>query len=110
MPEFEIGKEIVTAAPSVEVTGSGANSLLPGVHRFQLVVEDDAGNVSNPMVLDVLVQASVLQRPVAVMALIGDQPRLGSPFTLDASGSSDPLDRGIVEYRWTLSRTAGSVG
>jgi hypothetical protein len=55
MPEFAVGKEVVSAAPMVSVD----NPLRPGSYRFQLVVIDDSGNASTPAFLSV----SVLEPP-----------------------------------------------
>ncbi|MBC7823498.1 MAG: hypothetical protein H7126_06410 [Candidatus Parcubacteria bacterium] len=44
MPTFEPQKPIVTATPIVVVDAG----LAPGRYRFQLVVEDDTGNQSQP--------------------------------------------------------------
>jgi hypothetical protein len=52
MPEFAVGKEVVSAAPMVSVD----NPLRPGSYRFQLVVIDDSGNASAPAFVSVSVQ------------------------------------------------------
>ena len=56
MPEFRAGQPVVTNTPDVEVTVA-ANAPLPaGRHRFQLVVEDDSGNSSDPSITEVIVR------------------------------------------------------
>jgi len=70
MPEFRAGQPVVTDTPEVEVTVA-ANAPLPaGRHRFQLVVEDDSGNISAPSITEVIVRDT--QKPTAVL----DAPRL----------------------------------
>lgn len=54
MPVFTPNQPIETATPTVDVTG-----VTPGVHRFQLVVEDEAGNQSLPAVTAVTVAPPV---------------------------------------------------
>lgn len=50
MPVFIPNQSVVTDTPTVDVTG-----VTPGSHRFQLVVEDEAGNQSAPAVTVVTV-------------------------------------------------------
>jgi hypothetical protein len=80
-----------------------------GANRLQLIVVDDAGNQSDPVLFDI----SVKQRPppTAVLAAVGRRgnpitpPRLpsGATLTLSGAGSSAaaPATK-IVEYRFTL--------
>jgi hypothetical protein len=69
MPEFRAGQPVVTNTPDVEVTVA-ANAPLPaGRHRFQLVVEDDSGNSSEPSITEVIARDT--QKPTAVL----DAPR-----------------------------------
>lgn len=99
MAEFKPGTPVVTGEPSVEVTVSEELPLKPGRHRFQLVVEDDAGNVSLPDIVDVVVQDTI--RPTAVL----EAPKLAQPgqnFLLDGRRSSDVQPGKIVKYEWTL--------
>jgi hypothetical protein len=49
--KFVRGRPVETDAPTVEVDGG----LPPGRHRFELVVEDEAGNRSDPSTVDVVV-------------------------------------------------------
>jgi hypothetical protein len=51
--------------------------------------------------------------PTASLAVDGNPVLTGTPVKLDASSSSDPLDRAIVDYRWdagsgTLNRDTAS--
>jgi len=97
MPEFRAGQPVVTNTPDVEVTVA-ANAPLPaGRHRFQLVVEDDSGNISEPSITDVIVRDT--QKPTAVI----DAPReveFGRSFQLSGRRSTDVGGR-IVKYTWT---------
>ena len=97
MAEFRAGQPVVTDTPEVEVTVA-ANAPLPaGRHRFQLVVQDDSGNSSDPSVTEVIVRDT--QKPTAVL----DAPReveLGRSFQLSGRRSSDIGGR-IVRYTWT---------
>lgn len=97
MAEFRAGQPVVTDTPEVEVTVS-ANAPLPaGRHRFQLVVQDDSGNSSDPSITEVIVRDT--QKPTAVL----DAPReveVGRSFQLSGRRSSDIGGR-IVRYTWT---------
>ena len=66
--------------PTIEVTASEELPLLPGRHQFQLVVEDDAGNRSDPDLVEVVVRDTL--KPTAVLeAPKTVQP--GQTFSLD---------------------------
>ena len=65
MAEFIAGKTIETAENVIEVTSTPDKPLPIGVHRFQLVVKDDAGNLSQPALIEVVVRDS--QVPTAVI-------------------------------------------
>ena len=97
MPEFRAGQPVVTNTPDVEVTVA-ANAPIPaGRHRFQLVVEEDSGNSSEPSITDVIVRDT--QKPTAAI----DAPReveLGRSFQLSGRRSTDVGGR-IVKYTWT---------
>lgn len=99
MAEFKPGAPVTTEEPVVEVTVSAELPLKPGRHQFQLVVEDDAGNVSLPDVVDVVVRDTI--RPTAVLeAPKSVQP--GQSFMLDGRRSSDVAPGKVVKYQWTL--------
>ena len=99
MAEFKPGTPVTTEEPVVEVTVSAELPLKPGRHRFQLIVEDDAGNVSLPDVVDVIVRDTI--RPTAVLeAPKSVQP--GQSFMLDGRRSSDVPPGKVVKYEWTL--------
>jgi hypothetical protein len=97
MAVFTTGQPIVTAESSIEVTVSPATPLAPGQHRFQLVVVDDAGNASDPTMVDVVVVDD--KKPTAVL----DAPHsvsVGASFTLSGARSSDVAPGRVVQYRW----------
>ncbi len=99
MPIFEPNKPIETTDPKIEVTVDPQNPLPVGLHRFQLIVEDDSGNQSEPAVVEVLVQDT--QRPTAVL----DAPRqveAGSSFALAGDRSTDVPPGRVVKYIWSL--------
>jgi hypothetical protein len=60
MPVFKVNVPITTPAsqPTIQVDQLGA-----GVHRFQLVVEDDRGNQSAPAFVSVTVRAGAVTGP-----------------------------------------------
>lgn len=96
MPTFRPGVPIASVDPTITV--DAASGLRPGRHRFQLVVTDDAGNTSEPAVVEVIVVDDA--RPTAVL----DAPRttpLGKPFQLSGARSSDVGGR-LVRYQFTL--------
>ena len=98
MPEFKVGEDVKTDTPTVDVTPTAAEPLLPGVHVFQLVVVDDDDNASQPATVSVTVQdpgpTAVIRAPRNVV--------FGNSFTLDGSQSSDVAGGKIVRYVWTL--------
>lgn len=97
MAKFVPGQEIKTDTSSIEVTIDPANPLPPGRHRFQLIVEDDSGNVSEPAMVDVVVIDN--KKPTAVLdapATVG----FGNSFSLSGARSSDLPPGKIKSYRW----------
>ena len=101
MSNFELGIEIETDTPTVQVSPTPGTALAPGKHRFQLVVEDETGNLSQPAFVDVIVRDTVA--PTAVIALVGGvDPTFNQPFELDGSQSTDAGGGTVAKYRWTL--------
>ena len=97
MAELKPGQPLQTDTPEIEVTVTPSAPLSPGRHRFQLVVDDDSGNRSDPAVEEVIVRDT--QKPTAVL----DAPReveLGRSFQLSGKRSLDIGGR-IVKYTWT---------
>ena len=107
MAQFKPNQPVAQADPSVKVEVSQANPLPVGSNRFQLVVVDDQGNLSQPVVLEVIVAAAAV--PTAVLEMVDDngqriEPRVqsGRTFTLSGAKSSDVPPGRVVEYRFTL--------
>lgn len=100
MAKFVIGEEVcIQNEPTVKVEITPENPLPVGRHIFQLVVEDDAGNRSQPARAEVIVRD--LMRPTAVL----DAPSVvafGKPFELSGQRSSDPPPGKVVKWCWTL--------
>ncbi|HEY7319265.1 MAG TPA: hypothetical protein VIE89_16995 [Candidatus Binatia bacterium] len=98
MAQFVINQTIETAESEIEVTVNPQAPLPVGRQRFQLVVVDDSGNVSEPDVVEVIVKDTL--KPTAVL----QAPRevnFGQSFQLSGKQSSD-IGGKIVRYRWTL--------
>ena len=98
MPQFVTNQTLETTEPEIEVTVNLQAPLPVGRQRFQLVVVDNGGNVSEPDVAEVIVKDT--SRPTAVF----QAPRevhFGQSFSLSGRQSSDIGGR-IVKYRWTL--------
>ncbi len=100
MAEFKPGEALTTEEAVIEVTQTTDNpTLTPGRHSFQLIVEDDAGNVSLPDVVEVIVRDTI--RPTAVL----DAPKTvqpGQSFFLNGKRSSDVAPGRVVRFEWTL--------
>jgi hypothetical protein len=65
MPQFVTNQPIENSEPEIEVTVNPQAPLPGGRQRFQLVVVDDSGNVSEPDVPEVIVKDT--SRPTAVL-------------------------------------------
>ncbi len=75
--------------------------LPPGRHVFQLVVADDAGNISEPALAEVIIRDT--QAPTAVLDVRpARQIEFGASFALLGERSSDIPPGRIVSYTWTL--------
>lgn len=103
MADFLTTRTHVTKEPKIEVTFDSGKPLPVGTHVFQLVVKDDAGNVSLPA--EVKVDIIDNQNPTAIVRLITarfqEPPGIGETFVLDGSNSTD-IGGQIVTYEWTL--------
>jgi hypothetical protein len=98
MAEFTIGTDVVTDAPTVEVTVSPDKPLPLGRQIFRLVVTDDSGNVSQPdevviIIADQSAPTAVMRAPKVVAS--------GASFKLDGSASFDVGGGKVVKYAWT---------
>jgi hypothetical protein len=100
MANFQIGTRVTTSESSVEVTVSPAAPIAPGIHHFQLVVVDEAGNQSDPATVGVIIKDTV--KPTAVITAAPSQVDPGQNFRLDGSKSSDVPPGKIVNYIWTM--------
>ena len=99
----------VTTADSRLVVKMSSDMKLPvGGHNFELRVEDDSGNVSQPTQVMVIVIDN--QAPTAVLTVRDEQGRplpgnrvpFGQGFMLDGSRSVDLGGGKIVKYTWSL--------
>lgn len=98
MPVFTPNVPIDTPTPTIEFTLDPARPLPPGQHTFRLVVEDDAGNLSQTAQTMVIVRDTI--NPTAVIrAPRNVEP--GQNFTLDGTESSDVAPGRVVKYIWT---------
>ncbi|HEX8852847.1 MAG TPA: hypothetical protein VF754_05135 [Pyrinomonadaceae bacterium] len=99
MAEFKIGEIHETDVPMIEVT-VGPNSSLPvGTHKFQLVVVDNDGNLSEPAFGEVFIKS--LDRPTARIEALPGTVEMGKTFTLSGRGSTDIAPGKITKYIWT---------
>jgi hypothetical protein len=97
MAEFVVNKPVTQDAPIADVTFSNAvPALPPGTHTFQLVVVDDLGVSSDPVIEQVIIQG----KPVAVLTA-PDRVAFGLPFRLDGSKSNVP---GGKIAKWIFTR------
>lgn len=99
MATFELNVPIETAEPTIEVTVGANAPLTVGVHRFQLVVRDDSGNLSLPAFVDVVVRDT--QRPTAVLD-VSSPVELGASFDLSGRRSSDIAPGRVASYIWSM--------
>ncbi len=107
MPVFKPNKPVVQATPVVKVDVTPAEPLPLGLNRFQLVVVDDAGNSSEPTILQVIVRDT--ERPTAVLEIVdanGSPVELsvpfGTSFILSGVKSKDTPPGKISQYQFTL--------
>ncbi len=98
MPVFQIGSTYTTPENGIEVTP--AATVLPGTHRFSLVVYDEAGNASsNTAIVQVTIRDT--RNPTAVINAPA-QVQPGQAFRLDGSQSTDVPPGKIAKYVWTM--------
>jgi len=94
MPVFNIGETITTGEARIE-----AEELPVGDHTFQLVVEDDQGQRSDPDRVRISVRRT---RPTAILAGPEGTVELGDASTLDGTGSSAVEPATLSSWEWTL--------
>jgi len=107
MPEFKVGQTETRADGVIDVEVNPRNPLPVGAHRFQLVVEDDAGNVSQPTFLNVIVRDT--EKPTAVLDMVDSNNKMidpvvasGKGFRLSGLRSTDNPPGKVVKYSFTL--------
>lgn len=107
MPEFKVGQVETRADGVIDVEVNPRNPLPIGAHRFQLVVEDDAGNVSQPAFLNVIVRDT--DKPTAVLDLVDSNNKVlepvvsaGKGFRLSGLRSTDNPPGKVAKYSFTL--------
>jgi hypothetical protein len=99
MPQFIKNTPVETTSATIEVTVNPTNPLPIGKHKFQLVVVDDSGNISQPAVTEVVVADKT--KPTAVI----DAPNTveaGKSFQLSGANSIDLPPGKIIKYIFTL--------
>jgi hypothetical protein len=102
MPSFNnIGDQHETEAPqaTIEVELDVENPIPTGARVFSLRVVDEAGNVSDPATVDVIIRDT--NNPTAVIRAIPTQVEFGQSFILDGRLSSDVPPGRVVRYIWT---------
>lgn len=99
MPQFRPGEPITTEEPVVTVEVSEDSPLSVGAHVFQLIVEDDSGNRSQPAQVQVVVIDD--QAPTAILRATPQRVPFGSNLQLDGRQSTDIGGR-IVSFEWML--------
>ncbi len=114
MAQFTPGTDTTVKAnePSLEVAASRQAPLKPGKNVFQLIVEDDTGNQSEPATITIIVRDNV--RPTAVIDFVeatgGTNPNptmevaFGTKFALSGKRSSD-VDGEVTSFTWQLLTT-----
>jgi hypothetical protein len=107
MPEFKVGQTETRADGTIDVEVNPRNPLPVGAHRFQLVVEDDAGNPSQPAFLNVIVRDT--DRPTAVLDMVDSNNRViepvvsaGKGFRLSGLRSTDNPPGKVAKFSFTL--------
>jgi hypothetical protein len=98
MADFIINQDIVTDAPTIEVTVNSDKPLPLGRHRFRLIVVDNSGNKSAPDDVEVIVVDA--SAPTAVL----NAPKtanFGQSIPLDGTRSFDVGGGKVVQYVWT---------
>ena len=107
MAQFKPNQPVTQADPVVNVEVGPDNALPIGANRFQLVVVDDEGNLSDPAIIEVIVKD--VGKPTAVIDVVNaDKVRVdpvvifGKSFILSGGRSSDVEPGKVVEYRFTL--------
>jgi hypothetical protein len=111
MAQFKPNSDTAVEAsePQLEVLVTAENPLKVGKHVFQLIVQDDTGNPSEPAHVTIIVQDT--ERPTAVIDAIRETGervatpevpvRLGERFVLTGERSSD-IGGTVTLWQWRL--------
>lgn len=107
MARFVPNVPVVQRDPVIAVDADPLKPLPVGRNRFRLVVVDDAGNESEPAILEVIIRDDI--KPTAVLdivdasgARVAPAVGAGKSFILSGARSSDVAPGRIIEYRFTL--------
>ena len=112
--DFASAAEVVTSSNSLTIT-----DVLPaGLQSWQLIVEDQSGNLSAPIEISVIIVAADLEAPTAQLSLVDSNGQaigngvveFGTDFYLSAQGSSDAGGGSIASYRWQALTSDAQVG
>ncbi len=98
-----VGTPVDTTSPTFTVTASSA-PVPAGAQTYRLVVVDNAGNLSPPAEVTVVVQDNTAPTAVVTAPTTVD---LGQDFTLDGRASFDAAPGSIVTYRWSALTASG---
>ena len=100
MANFQVGTKVTTPENTVSVDVTPTSPIAPGVHHFQLIVVDEAGNASDAATAQIVIKDTT--KPTAVLAIVPSQVDPGVSFRLDGSKSSDLPPGKIVQFIWTM--------
>ena len=101
-----INQPIVTATAELTVTASPASPFLPGRYVVQLIVVDDSGNRSQPVVIALNVVDD--EAPTAVITGPERVSVTAPSVTLSGAASSD-VGGTVQRYRWSSPTGIGNV-
>ena len=90
---------------TIEQTLEVTDITVVGIHQFRLIVEDQSGNQSLPVLLDIEVNDSII--PTAVLNTVNSVD-VGTSFILSGKFSSDVPPGQIVKYIWQRMSGPGS--
>lgn len=107
MPIFTPNQSVEQDTPQVEVEFGPQQGLKVGINRFQLVVVDDAGQESEPSMVEILLLHD--EKPTAVLEVLNEKQQLmdkpqfraGEKFFLTGRRSTDKEPGKITKYRFT---------
>jgi len=102
--QLQVNQPIEAPAPDAVLTikVEANKPLLVGSHIFQLEVEDDSGNRSQPAQFQLVILDN--QAPTAIITGPTRGVPFGKAFTLSGKESKDAGGGKVVKYIWTLVR------